>query len=182
MAHQVLPTLKEIVLPYIPEPTDNCESITGKTRKIEIESIEVASRFEGTIVDAVILIKGLHLVLYMTHPSREAPMALSMPVNKRCGVLGIVLTTLIGSLSGDGSATDARGPVLSRQKLTDWLVYDTGAKYWIYHPRQRQRGDSSSSLLVRYQCAQCMSQWFGGYNNPREKICHKCKSAKFVQR
>lgn len=193
MAHQILAKIDKMYVPPAPHKNNS----TG--RLVALDSIEVGATFEGQKVDAVATVKGTPLVLYMNYKSRPVPSLLSVPANKKAGVLSIDLPSLWQQTRQISSQTFDRGD------FERALVEEVGPKKWVYHPAQvsklqsppkrppragfrrhevvtQQRPPKSrvvphddSPLLSRFRCQQCGVIWVAGGSETDANKCHVCK-------
>jgi len=192
MAHQVLSRADKMRVPSGPLET------RSPGRQVTLDSIRVDTDFEGQKVDALALVKGIPLVLYMTHKTRPVPAALLMPADQKAGVLSIDLPSLWRRTQ------ETSGNEFDSDTFARALIYEVTPKRWAYHPAQNTQPPIStevprqsarriqeaittkepsrphvgvqddSPLLSRFRCSQCGATWFAGNSEAGARRCQVC--------
>lgn len=102
---------------------------------------DVDVRLGETLVDVLATVKGGAFAIYITHPGRIVPDALRTPPAPCAGVVAINLMEL-------AFEEDPRTKSQSyRQALQDFLISNTVAKGWVFHPQQASRRQAELEAL-----------------------------------
>ena len=129
----VLPDYRGGVSRDVPALDKECRSeyLVTKGRAIQLERVQVETRFADVAVDLKGWVGDFEFVVYLIHPGREVPPELKTLEGVRAGVVAIDLRRLVTVFPkvATGESTYAR-------TLAEFLRNDLGSKRWIYHPRQ----------------------------------------------
>jgi hypothetical protein len=140
----VLPDYRGCVSRYVPALDKECRSeyLVTKGCAIQLERVQVETRFADVAVDLKGWVGDFEFVVYLIHPGREVPPELRTLEGVRAGVVAIdlrgLLTVFSKAVTGESTYSGT---------LAEFLRNDLGSKRWIYHPRQAEWRKAAEAKL-----------------------------------
>lgn len=128
-----LPEYRDRVSQYVDvlHETRELDYVITKGKAIQLEQVEVETRFAKAAVDLKGRVGDFEFVVYLVHPGRLVPPELEALDGIKAGVIAIDLRNLAGVFAqltgGERTYSDA---------LADFLGNDLASKRWVYHPRR----------------------------------------------
>ena len=141
-----LPDYRNRVMQYIEDlhQTRTLDYLVTEARSVELEHVQVETRFADVAVD----VKGkggdFDFVVYLIHPGRDVPNELESLEGAKAGVVAIDLQGMAGALA---RVKEAGGTY--SQALGEFLAKNIASKRWVYHPRNAMMRRKAGAELAQ---------------------------------
>jgi hypothetical protein len=141
-----LPDYRNRVMQYIEDlhQTRTLDYLVTEARSVELEHVQVETRFADVAVDVKGKVGDFDFVVYLVHPGTAVPTELESLDGAKAGVIAIDLQGMAAALA---RVKEAGGTY--SQALGEFLAENIASKRWVYHPRNAMMRRKAEAELAQ---------------------------------